>query len=100
MFEGLGDDELGVLLDLLQVVGAVVTFGVDFVDVFGAGGASGAPAAFGYQLQAADGLVVAGGAGEDVLDGFAGESCGFDVDGFEIARIFFCCALAGASMRA
>ena len=47
-------------------------FGVDFVDVFGAGGAGGEPAVFGGDLEAADGGVVAGGFGEDGGDGFAG----------------------------
>ncbi len=47
-------------------------FGVDFVDVFGAGGAGGEPAVFGGDFEAADGGVVAGGFGEDGGDGFAG----------------------------
>ena len=47
-------------------------FGVDLVDVFGAGGAGGEPAVFGGDFEAADGGVVAGGFGEDGGDGFAG----------------------------
>ncbi len=48
-------------------------FGVDLVDVFGAGGAGGEPAVFGCYFEAADGGFVAGGFGEDGGDGFAGE---------------------------
>ncbi len=47
-------------------------FGVDFVDVFGAGGAGGEPAGLGGNFETADGGVVAGGVGEFGLDWFAG----------------------------
>ncbi len=55
------------------MVCAFEAFGVDFVDVFGAGGAGGEPAVFGGYLEAADWGVVARGFGEDGGDGFAGE---------------------------
>ena len=71
--DGGGDECLGFGLDLFEVVFAFEGFGVDFVDVFGAGGAGGEPAVFGGDFEAADGGVVAGGFGEDGGDGFAGE---------------------------
>ena len=63
---------LGLGLDLFQVVFALEGFGVDLVDVFGAGGAGGEPAVFGGDFEAADGGVVARGFSEDGGDGFAG----------------------------
>ena len=51
---------------------ALEAFGVDFVDVFGAGGSGGEPSIFGGDFEAADGSVVAGGFGEDSGDGLAG----------------------------
>ena len=44
--DGGGYEGFGFGLDLGEVVGAVEGFGVDFVDVFGAGGAGGEPAVF------------------------------------------------------
>ena len=41
------DEVLGFGLDLFEVVFALEGFGVDLVDVFGAGGAGGEPAVFG-----------------------------------------------------
>ncbi len=73
LLDGVCDEGFGFRLDGFQVVGAVEAFGVDFVDVFGAGGAGGEPAIFCGDLQPADGRVVAGGFGKDGGDGFAGE---------------------------
>jgi len=70
---GGGDQGLGFGLDLFEVGFAFEGFGVDFVDVFGAGGACGEPAVFGGYFEAAYGGFVAGGFGEDGGDGFAGE---------------------------
>ena len=63
------------------MVGAAEGFGVDFVDVFGAGGAGGEPSVLGGDFEAADGGVVAGGFGEDGDDGFSGELFGGDLRG-------------------
>ena len=64
-------------------------FGVDLVDVFGAGGAGGEPAVFGCDFEAADGGVVAGGFGEDGGDGFAGELLCGDLLGGEFGELGF-----------
>ena len=53
------DDALGLLHDGLEVGGSLEALGIDFVDVFGAGGPGGEPAVGGDHLQAADGSVVA-----------------------------------------
>ena len=71
------------------MVGAAEGFGVDFVDVFGAGGAGGEPAIFCGDLEAADAGVVAGGFGEDGGDGFAGELFGGDLRGGEFGEFGF-----------
>ena len=82
------------------MVGAVEGFGVDFVDVFGAGGAGGEPAVFGGDLEAADGGVVAGGFGEDGGDGFAGEFVfAVTCEGESLPSLAFCSLVAAASMR-
>ena len=58
---------------------AFEAFGVDFVDVFGAGGAGGEPAIFGGDFEAAYRGVVAGSFGEDSGNGFAGQLFGGDL---------------------
>ena len=65
------------------MVFALEGFGVDLVDVFGAGGTGSEPAIFGGDLEAADGGVVTWGFGEDGGDGFAGELFGGDLSGRE-----------------
>src|SRR5437868_1002663 len=52
---------LRVFLDAAQMLFADEAFGVDLVDVLGAGGAGGEPAVLRHDLDAADGFVVAGG---------------------------------------
>ena len=71
------------------MVSAFEGFGVDLVDVFGAGGAGGEPAVFGEDFEAADGGVVTGGLGEDAGDGFAGEFFGGDLFGGEFGELGF-----------
>ncbi len=68
---------------------AVEALGVDFVDVFGAGGAGGEPAVFRRNLEAADRGVVAGRFREDRCDGFAGEGLRGDLRGRELGELGF-----------
>ena len=73
--EGFAYDFLGVGLYLLQMVLTAEAFGVDLVDVLGAGGPGGEPAALGDHLDAADGRAVARGArsaSDDLLAGQLG----------------------------
>ncbi len=62
---------LSFFLDLFQVVGAAKTFGVNLVDIFGAGRTGGEPAAFGDHFDAADRIAIARRGGQNVLNFFA-----------------------------
>src|SRR5271157_1897989 len=62
--DGRGDDLACLFLDGGQVLGATEGFGVQLVDVFGAGRAGGEPAGRGDHLEPADRRAVAGGGGQ------------------------------------
>src|SRR5438874_1737851 len=64
---------LSLLLDPLQVLGAPKTLGVDLVDILGARRPGGEPAEIGLDLDAAEGLAVAGRLAERGADGISGE---------------------------
>ena len=74
---------LGFGLDLFEVRLAFEGFGVDLIDVFGAGGAGCEPAVFCCDFEAAYGGVVAGSFGEDGCDGFTGQGFRSDLRGGE-----------------
>jgi hypothetical protein len=76
-----GDHLAGFLLNLLQVIGTAETFGVNFVDVFGAGRPGGEPAVFGDHLQASNGIAIARRLGKNLLNFFSGEFGDGDVRG-------------------
>src|SRR6266702_5218813 len=64
---------LSFLLNALQVVGATKTLRVDLVDILRAGRPRGEPAEIGFDLDAAEGLAVAGRLAERGADGIARE---------------------------
>ena len=74
-------------LDLAQVGLAVEAFGVDLVDVFGAGGPRGEPAILRRHLQPADGRVVAGRFGQDRSDRLARQRLRGDLRGAELGQL-------------
>ena len=83
-----------------QVLAAAEAFGVDLVDVFGAGRPRGEPAALRDHLDAADRIAVARRIGQDPLDLLAGQFASPNVLRRQLLpAIAFCSALAGASMR-
>lgn len=76
-------------LNEAKVLLAFEAFGVDFVDVFGAGGAGGEPAVFGAHFEAADGRAVGGRVGELGDDGFASERFSFHLIGRKGGQLGF-----------
>jgi hypothetical protein len=68
---------------------ALEAFGIDLVDILGAGGAGGKPAVVGDDFEAADRGAVAGGLGEFGGDAVACEGSGFDIGGSEFAEAGF-----------
>ena len=97
--EGVGDDVLGFVDDAFEVGFVAEAFGVDLVEIFGAGGAGGEPAGFGDDLEASDGRVVAGGIGELGGDALAGEMDSLTLAAESLLSLAFCSGVAGASMR-
>src|SRR6202451_1698336 len=66
--EGLAHDGLGLGLDLLQMLLVAKAFGVDLVDLFGAGWARREPTTLSNYLDSANRLAVPGCVGENRLD--------------------------------
>src|SRR5215212_5951963 len=71
--EGLRDGALGVLLNRLQMVRVPKTLGVDLVDVFGARRPRSEPSRLGFDLDAAEGLIVTRRPGSNRADRFTGK---------------------------
>src|SRR5438034_409211 len=88
-FDRVGDDLLGFGNDPGEVVRATEAFGVDFVDVLGAGGTGGEPAVGGGDFQAADRGVVAWRLRELDGDALAGHFGSPDGVGREAAELLF-----------
>src|SRR5262245_5950734 len=77
--QGAGDPLLRFAHEGLEVALTSEALRVDLVDVLGAGRPGREPSAGGDHLEAADGCVVAGGAGELGGDRLAGQGRGLDV---------------------
>ena len=90
-------DGFGFGLNLMEMLFSDETFGVDFIDIFGARGAGGKPSIFGANFQSAQGSAIAGGMCEPFGDRFASEGFGGDVFGREVGELLFLFA-AGRSI--
>ncbi len=82
------------------MIGALKAFRIDFVNLFGARRPRGEPSVLGDNFQPSDRGAVSGRIGERRNDFLAREVLGGDlISGDSLPRIFFCSAVAGASMR-
>ncbi len=83
------DNGLCLFLDLAQVILAPKALGVNLVDLFCAGRASGEPAVLGDYFEAANGGVVARGVGQLGQNRLSGQFTGADLSGGKILQDLF-----------
>src|SRR5690606_9837476 len=88
------DQRLGFRLDALQVRLAFEAFGVDLVDVLGAGWPRGEPAVIGDHLQSANRCAIARRLGENLGDGLTSQYRCRDLRGRRFAQFGFLLAIS------
>ena len=94
-----GNDGLGLRLYLSKMLLAAEAFGIDFVDIFSAGGTRREPSTLGDDFDATDGATISRRVRQNCQDFFTGQ-IGAWISPLEIlSRAAFCRVVAGASVR-
>src|SRR5271169_5056668 len=83
------DDDLRLAQDFAQVRFAAKTFGVNLVDILGAGGPCGEPAAGRTDLDAADGSIVSRRVSENLINAFTGQFGAANLRAIDLAELLF-----------